>query len=202
METLVEEKTEVKNENKTTAVLTGRKTMLFPFSVNDLPLFLKLHREDTKGYLGQFCLKYMSQAEALNYVHTLLVLNKIHVWTVYTKEVKPRVAGFAYISDIEQYKCCMIGVMDGEFARGLTRELRRDKYTYSEDAFRTLIKHIFTTTIIRIESNIVETNRLSLALDKKIGFVQEGIRRKAIYRDGIFYNNIYLSLLKDEYKEI
>ena len=199
METLVEEKTEVKNENKTTAVLTGRKTMLFPFSVNDLPLFLKLHREDKKGYLGQFCLKYMNALEALNYVNALFQLNKIHVWTVYTKEVKSRVVGFVYVSDLEKFKCSISGVMDGEFARGLGREIRRDKYTYTEDAFRTLISHIFTCTMIRIEANVQETNRLSLALCKKVGFVTEGCRRKAMELDGQFLNVIYMSILKEEH---
>lgn len=201
METIVEEKIEVpQTENKTTSVLTGKKTMLFPFRADDMPLFLRLHREDKKGYLGQFCLKYMNALEALNYVNTLFVLNKIHVWTVYTKEVKPRVVGFVYVSDLEKYKCSISGVVDGDFLKGLARELRRDKYTYTEDAFRTLINHIFTCTMIRIEANVADNNRLSLAMCKKVGFVVEGNRRKSMEMDGNFLNVMYLSILKEDWK--
>jgi RimJ/RimL family protein N-acetyltransferase len=202
METLVEEKpAEVKVENKTLVQLRGRKTMLFPFHINDMLAFIRLHRNDRKGYLGQFCFKYMSEAEAVNYLHHLLAFNKIHIWTAYTKEIKSRFAGFVYLSDIEKYKCVISGVMDTEFVHGLSRELRRDKYTYSEDAFRALIRHVFTTSIIRIEANCTEGNRLSFNLCKKVGFVIEGCRRKAMEMDGEFYNVLYLSILKEEHKD-
>lgn len=204
MSIAVEEKpveTEKSPENKTLTILTGKKTMLFPFTAADLPLFIRLHREDRKGYLGQFCLKYMNALEAVNYIDALFKLNKIHVWTVYIKSTnKPKVAGFVYVSDVEKYKCTICGVMDNEFARGLGREIRRDKYTYTEDAFRTLINHIFTATMIRIEVNVVENNRLSLALCKKVGFVIEGNRRKSMEMDGNFFDVFYLSILKSEWK--
>lgn len=203
METLLEEKLpEVKIENKTTVQLNGRKTMLFPFHINDMLSFVKLHRSDRKGYLGQFCFKYMSEAEAVNYLHHLIAMNKIHIWTAYTKEIKSRFAGFVYLSDIEKFKCVIYGVMDSEFVKGLSRELRREKYTYSEDAFRALIRHVFTTSIIRIEADCHESNRLSFNLCKKVGFVFEGMRRKAGHMDGEFLNILYMSILKDEWKDI
>lgn len=202
METLVEEKQpEVKFENKTTVRLSGRKTMLFPFHMNDMLSFIRLHRNDKKGYLGQFCFKYMSQGEAVNYLHHLLVMNKIHIWTAYSKEINSRFVGFVYLSDIEKFKCVISGVMDTEFVKGLSRELRRDKYTYSEDSFRSLIKHAFTTSIIRIEANCTENNRLSFNLCKKVGFILEGCRRNVMEMDGEFYNVLYLSILKGEYKD-
>lgn len=198
----IEAKEQIKSqENKTLAILTGKKTMLFPFEKQDLSLFLKLHREDKKGYLGQFCLKYMNVLEALNYVNALFTFNKIHVWTVYTKETKPRVVGFVYLSDLEKYKCSISGVVDGEFLRGLARELRRDKYTYTEDAFRALIHHTFTTSIMRIEANVAENNRLSLAMCKKVGFIVEGNRRKSMEMDGQFLDVLYLSILKEEFEK-
>lgn len=201
-ETVIEQAEKIlKIENKTLTILKGRKTMLFPFHVNDVTAFIKLHRSDKKGYLGQFCFKYMTEPEAINYLHTLLQLNQIHIWTVYTKEMKPRFVGFVYLSNIEKYKCTISGVMDGEFVRGLSRELRRDKYTYSEDAFRALIKDVFTSLIIRVESDCLENNRLSFNLCKKVGFVLEGIRRRAMEMDGQFYNVQYMSILKEEYRD-
>lgn len=201
MDTIIEEAQKIVTENKTISILKGRKTMLFPFHINDVTMFIKLHRNDKKGYLGQFCFKYMTEAEAINYLHNLIALNKIHVWTVFTKEMKPRFVGFVYLSNMEKFKCTISGVMDNEFIRGLSRELRRDKYTYSEDAFRSIIKHVFTTTIMRVESDCIENNRLSFNLCKKVGFVLEGTRRKAMEMDGEFYNVMYLSIIKEEYRD-
>lgn len=143
----------------------------------------------------------MTEAEAINYLHALVSTNQIHIWTVYTKEIKSRFVGFVYLSNIERFKATVSGVMDNEFVRGLSRELRRDKYTYSEDAFRSLVKHAFTSSIIRIESDCLEENRLSFNLCKRVGFTLEGIRRKAMEMDGKFYNAMYLSILKEEYKD-
>lgn len=202
MENIVEEAQKIANvENKTTVTLKGRKTMLFPFNVVDVKNFIRLHRNDRKGYLGQFCFKYMTEIEAMNYLHLLVSTNQIHIWSVFTKEIKSRFVGFVYLSNIEKYKCTISGVMDVDFAKGLTRELRRDKYTFSEDAFRALINHVFTSTIIRIEADCTEGNRLSFNLCKKVGFVQEGIRRKAMEMDGEFYNVIYMSILREEHKD-
>lgn len=202
MDNIVEEAQNIlKVENKTLVILKGRKTMLFPFHINDMAAFIKIHRADKKGYLGQFSFKYMSEAEAINYLHALMVTNQIHIWTVYTKEIKSRFVGFVYLSNIEKFKCTISGVMDAEFVKGLSRELRRDKYTYAEDAFRALIRHAFTTFIVRVESDCMEENRLSFNLCKKVGFVLEGIRRKAMEMDGNFYNVIYMSILKEEYKD-
>lgn len=201
-ETIVQEAQNIiQMENKTTAIIKGRKTMLFPFHINDVSMFIKLHRNDKKGYLGQFCFKYMSEGEAINYLHNLIALNQIHIWTVFTKEMKPRFVGFVYLSNLEKYKATISGVMDAEFVRGLSRELRRDKYTYSEDAFRCLVKHAFSTTIIRIESDCLEENRLSFNLCKRVGFILEGIRRKSMEMDGQFYNVMYMSIIKEEYRD-
>lgn len=201
MENVIEEAQKIIQENKTLTILKGRKTMLFPFHIADMKNFIRLHRADKKGYLGQFCFKYMTEAEAINYLHALIATNQIHIWTVFTKEMKSRFVGFVYLSNIEKFKCTISGVMDPEFSRGLSRELRRDKYTYSEDAFRSLIQHVFTSTIIRIEADCTENNRLSFNLCKKVGFILEGMRRKAMEMDGEFYNVLYMSILKEEWSK-
>lgn len=210
-DTLIEEKPiEIKTpkmdvgavDNKTLTILKGRKTMLFPFHIVDVKDFVRLHRNDKHGYMGRFCFKYMTEGESITYLHALIATNQIHIWTVTTKEAKPRFVGFVYVSDVEKYKCTMGGSMDSLFAKGLSRELRRDKYTYSEDAFRALINHVFTSTMIRIEADVVEDNRMSLALCKKVGFSIEGVRRKSMEMDGKFFNVIYLSLLKEEYRNV
>ena len=43
-------------------------------------------------------------------------------------------------------------------------------------------------------------NECSMSLFEKIGFVREGIQRKAIYKNGKYNNLIMYSMLKEEYQ--
>lgn len=192
MQTIEETKKEVKPQ----PTLYGKKTILFPFNAVDLILFIKLHRQDRLGHLGQFCLKQMSEQEAAIYVEAQILTRQIFIWTVMTKEYRTRLAGFVYLSNVMPHSVMISGVMDFQFARGLTKELRRDKYTYSEDAERTLINYCFDLGINRIESSCAESNRRAIALNKKIGFIKEGTMRDAMEIDGRFENIIYQSLLR------
>jgi RimJ/RimL family protein N-acetyltransferase len=63
-----------------------------------------------------------------------------------------------------------------------------------------LLEFAFNTlNFYRLEAEIIEGNHASIQLFSKLGFVQEGILRKAKYIDGVYYDIIRLGLLKDEY---
>jgi RimJ/RimL family protein N-acetyltransferase len=57
-----------------------------------------------------------------------------------------------------------------------------------------------TLNFYRLEAEIIEGNVASIQLFKKLGFVQEGVLRKAKYIDGIYYDILRLGLLKEEYE--
>lgn len=59
-----------------------------------------------------------------------------------------------------------------------------------------------TLNFYRLEAEIIEGNHASIQLFKKLGFVQEGVLRKAKYIDGIYYDILRLGLLKEEYEAI
>jgi RimJ/RimL family protein N-acetyltransferase len=82
--------------------------------------------------------------------------------------------------------------------------IREQKYTYSEDALRTMIKHLFNGVgYNRLEAFTLATNRRALALEKKVGFVKEGVSRKACKIDDQTYIDIVnLGLLKEEYRDV
>ena len=91
METLLEEKIEVKQEQvveKPSAILYGKKTIGFPFTAVDLEHFVKLHMEDKQAYMGRFCLKNMTEEQAKEYVLRMIFTDVIHIWTIYTKNGK------------------------------------------------------------------------------------------------------------------
>ena len=48
---------------------------------------------------------------------------------------------------------------------------------------------------------VLETNGVALHVYKKSGFVEEGVQRKAIFRDGKYIDYIMMSLLRTEYQK-
>lgn len=198
METL--EQLPIVEEKKESNILYGKKTIGFPFMYHDLEHFISLLREDKLGYMGKFCLKKMDENQAAQYIHKMILSNEIIIWTIYTKEGKgSRKAGYAYLTDITPFSCEVGGIMDIKFAQGLTKHLRRDKYTYAEDAFRSMLKYAFEKGMERCQSVILEFNRRSIALDRKIGFKKEGVLRKAFELEGKLINLHVFSLLKEEF---
>lgn len=72
---------------------------------------------------------------------------------------------------------------------------------YGYETLILLIRYIFEElNMNRIFVNILESNEQSLSLFEKIGFVREGIQRKAIYKNGKYNNLIMYSILKEEYQ--
>lgn len=181
-------------------ILYGKKTISFPFIYSDLEHLVTLLRGDKLGYMGKFCLKKMTFEQAATYIHQMVMSSEIVIWTVYTKEGKTsRKAGYAYLTDITPFSCEVGGIMDMKFAQGLTKHLRKDKYTYAEDAFRSMLQYAFEKAgMERCQSVILEFNRRSMALDYKIGFKREGVLRKAFEYEGQLINLHIFSLLKGE----
>lgn len=200
IETL-EEKHIVETKKQTIPILYGKKTISFPIIYDDLGHLVSLLHEDKMGYMGKFCLKNMTIEQATEYAHRMIMSNEIVVWSVFTKEGKAsRRGGYIYLTDITPFSCEVGGIMDINFAKGLTKHLRSDKYTYAEDAFRALLKHAFEVgNMERCQSVILEFNRRSIALDYKIGFKREGIMRKAFEFEGKLINLHIFSLLKEEF---
>lgn len=182
-------------------VLIGKKVILFPLEECDLETFIKLHREDRNGYMCRFCLKNMSPDEAKAYVLNLLATGQIVVWTGFTKEGKAsRRCGFIYMSDIKRHSVSISGILDKEFARGITKYLNRDKYTFSQDALHTLAQFAFEEMrVARVEMDIIENNRIALALAKKERFVKEGVLRNYVITNDQLENVVILSMLTEEW---
>lgn len=51
----------------------------------------------------------------------------------------------------------------------------------------------------RIELSVLATNQRALALYASVGFVEEGRKRQAQYKDGAYCDVIMMALLRDEY---
>lgn len=180
---------QLKEEQKQ-ATLIGQKTLLLPFAEYDLGNFIRLHQGDKDNNMGRLCLKEYTDEQALFYITGLLNTAQVFIWTVYTKEDDPVFAGFIYITNVNQYMVSLHGIADKNFSR---------KKGLAEDAAKILIKYLFNKGVNRIETDVCESNKVALALDKKLGFVKEGVLRNHVIKDNGFENLVILSILKEEY---
>ena len=70
---------------------------------------------------------------------------------------------------------------------------------YGTETIRLLKKYIFEElNMNRIYLNILEENISSRKLFEKMGFIQEGVQREAVFKNGKYNNLIMYSLLKEE----
>lgn len=184
-------------------MLEGKKTILFPIAKTDFDLFAKLHKEDNNHYMGRFCLDKLNEEEAKQYLLSLFFGRQMVVWVVHTKEGKAsKKAGFIYLSDLTDSSASINGIMDPKFAEGLLKRLKKQgSYTYTEDAFLTIIKFCFEDLgFERIEADMLGKNRLASKLMEKMNFKREAKLRHAIKLDDKFEDILIYAMLKGEFK--
>ncbi|MGB8953884.1 MAG: GNAT family protein [Tumebacillaceae bacterium] len=74
---------------------------------------------------------------------------------------------------------------------------------YGSEAIRLLLDFGFgILNLHRIELEVYTINPRAYRAYEKVGFVQEGIKRKNYYYDHQYYDSIVMSILEDEYREL
>lgn len=65
-----------------------------------------------------------------------------------------------------------------------------------------MIKHgFYDLNLRRIELEVLEDNNKAFHLYSKLGFVKEGIKREAVYKNGRYLNVFLMGLLKEEFNQ-
>lgn len=89
---------------------------------------------------------------------------------------------------------------NGTFGIGMqiTREERGKGYGTS--AMKILLDYAFNERRLnKFNVTVIDSNVASATMLKKLGCVQEGIRRQVIYMEGKFHDEVFYGLLKDEF---
>lgn len=67
-------------------------------------------------------------------------------------------------------------------------------------AIKKIIEHAFNNlNLRRIELEALESNTRARHVYEKIGFIKEGVKRKAVYKNGKFVDVVMYAILKDEF---
>lgn len=68
-------------------------------------------------------------------------------------------------------------------------------------ALTEMLKHAFNNlNLQRIELTVLESNSRARHLYEKVGFVKEGVKRKAKYKNGKFEDMLLYAMLKEDFK--
>lgn len=70
------------------------------------------------------------------------------------------------------------------------------------ESYCKFIPFIFETyNLNKITLEVLSSNSVAINLYKKLGFTQEGTKRKDIYKNGVYIDSEIMSMLRDEYKK-
>lgn len=104
-----------------------------------------------------------------------------------------RLVGWLMIKDVMwQARHC-------SFFIGIGREEDRGK-GYGSDAVRTMLRYIFmemNLNCVRLE--VMEYNASGIVAYERVGFRQDGRLRAFVYRDGVYYDIITMSITREEW---
>lgn len=103
------------------------------------------------------------------------------------------IIGCVYLLNIDSINLCadlhiMIGSKENQ-GRGI-----------GTFAVTSIVDHaFFNLNLRRLQLEVLEYNQAAQKLYRKIGFIEEGRKRKAVFKDGNYVDEIIMGLLRDDY---
>lgn len=91
---------------------------------------------------------------------------------------------------------------DAEFAIWIGTAAARG-VRVGEAATRLMLDHAFEDlNLHRVHLSVLAHNERALRLYRKVGFVDEGVQRRAVYKGGEYRDLILMSMLRDEHRSV
>jgi RimJ/RimL family protein N-acetyltransferase len=89
---------------------------------------------------------------------------------------------------------------NGTFSFGIVINREQRRKGYAEDAVRILLRYGFRERRFqKCNSACVHSNEASIRLHRKLGFVEEGRRRRNLFFNGQYYDDILFGLTREEF---
>ncbi|AEE16178.1 GNAT family N-acetyltransferase [Treponema brennaborense] len=104
-----------------------------------------------------------------------------------------KLLGLISLTDVDQLnQCAVLHIMLGSeasFGKGI-----------GTFAIKEMLNHAFNNlNLRRIELSVLESNSRAIHVYEKIGFVQEGIKRECVFKNGSFISMRMYAMLKNEF---
>lgn len=89
---------------------------------------------------------------------------------------------------------------NGTFSFGIVIDREHRRHGYAEEAARILMRYGFwERRYQKCDSGCVHTNQASIKFHEKLGFVQEGRRRRRFFFNGEYYDDLLFGLTREEF---
>jgi RimJ/RimL family protein N-acetyltransferase len=89
---------------------------------------------------------------------------------------------------------------NGLFSFGIVIGREHREKGYAEEAARILLRYGFwERRYQKCNSGCVHTNEASIALHKKLGFIEEGRRRRGVFFNGRYYDELLFGMTREEF---
>jgi RimJ/RimL family protein N-acetyltransferase len=181
-------------------MLKGENVILRPVKRKDIKIFLKWFNDpEVIQYLTLF--KPITEMEEEKWIEEIAKRNNIIfvIEAIFKKGNKKTIrkpignCGFHIIDHLNQN--AEIGIAIGEkeyWGKG-----------YGTEAISLLVDYGFNVlNLRRISSGTFSFNQRSIKMHQKLGFVQEGIRRQARFKNGQFHDDVIFGILREEWEKI
>jgi RimJ/RimL family protein N-acetyltransferase len=91
---------------------------------------------------------------------------------------------------------------NGTFSFGITVRAGNRKMGYAEDALRILLRYAFhQRRYQKCNSACLHTNTASIRLHQKVGFFEEGRRRRQLFMNGEYHDELLFGMTREEFDE-
>jgi RimJ/RimL family protein N-acetyltransferase len=91
---------------------------------------------------------------------------------------------------------------NGRFSFGVVVVRQHRRKGYAQDAVRILLRYWFwERRYQKCNSACVHTNEASIRLHKELGFVEEGVRRRQWFFDGVYHDDVLFGLTREEFDD-
>ena len=174
-------------------MIYGKGLRLRAIEREDVPRFLRWFNDpEVRRYLTMY--RPLSRAEEERWVESLLSRRDDIVLAIEVREGN----SWVHIGNIGLHRIdwvnrvAKLGIVIGE----------RDYWGkgYGTEATRTMLRYAFLELgLNRVELEVFDFNERAIRYYEKAGFVREGVRRKALYRDGDYHDVILMGILRSEF---
>ena len=176
-------------------MLQGERIVLRPVRRSDItPALNWLNDPEVTQYLNMWLpLTEMREEKVIEDLGTTRAQNNVVLIIEVNDDGEPKPIGSVELEDINYGdRVAMFGITVGE----------KDYWNqgYGTEAARLIIRYGFEQlNLHRINSYAYSFNERSLRLHRKVGFVEEGRQREAVFKNGVYYDHVLFGILKNEW---
>lgn len=176
-------------------IFRGELVRLAALSRDDLPMYTRWFRDyEVQRLLGPLPVPMTDEAEADWYERTSAASSgSSHTFSIRTLADDVLIGNCSLFSIDHKNRNAELGIVIGEqdyWGRG-----------YGSDAMRVLLGFGFgELNLHRVELRVYDFNPRGVRAYEKVGFVHEGRKRDAIWREGAYHDVLLMSILEEEWR--